>query len=94
MREKILCNRNTTIIIRACQFSITAILLFCLLFIIVVARGDYSNIRDKLSKHSLFSSIIIERDRVKARAEFVTLNHFIPNFEFLIAFINHLRKTA
>jgi len=59
------------------------------LFIMLVIRGDYQDVRNKYSKNFLLEKIIDHRIEVEKKAKLTTLNYYIPSFDILADYIHH-----
>ncbi|GEM_PF-1055406 len=65
------------------RLAMTAVMIFVMFLLI---RSDWRKIQPKLGNNPLMSYLIAERNQVKAKAQLVTLNHYLPSFDYLADF--------
>lgn len=70
--------------------SFVFIILF--FYLILAIRGDIPKARAPLMRLPFMLNLIVERDELQARSKLVTLNYYIPEFEYLADFIIRPQK--
>ncbi|VAX35464.1 hypothetical protein MNBD_UNCLBAC01-1747 [hydrothermal vent metagenome] len=64
-----------------------AFLFIPLMFLVIVIRGDFPVIREKLSKQFLFSTLIHQRDEIQSKTQTTMLNQAISPSHYLAALL-------